>query len=203
MGYTTDFIGHIEVAPHLNPAEQNYLLAFAASRRFDRPGGPYEVPGNPSAERGERPADVDTYNATAPGQPSFWCDWVPCWNGHCLSYDGREKFYGATQWLTYLIDHFLASQAHAQGSEGFAEFTFDHVLDGIVAGCRRDTGELFLIHVEKNVVREQTLLTPSSRYEGLMPYEVAIDEARARRRRPIRDQRRPILPVAPSATLVE
>jgi hypothetical protein len=183
MGYTTDFIGHIEVAPQLNPAEQHYLLAFSASRRYDRPGGPYEVPGNPSAEQGERPADLDLYNTIAPGQPSLWCGWVPCWNGHCLSYDGTEKFYGATQWLTYLIDHFLAPQAHTQGSDRFAGFAFDHVLDGIVAGCRRDTGVLFLIHVENNVVREQTLRTPNSRYEELLPYEVAIDASRPRRRR--------------------
>ena len=106
MGYTTDFIGHIDIHPRLTIAEQQYLLAFAASRRFNRAGGPYEVPGNPAADHDERPADLDMYNTPAPGQPSLWCGWQPCWDGCCLSFDGREKFYGATEWLGYLIDHF-------------------------------------------------------------------------------------------------
>jgi hypothetical protein len=110
-----DFLGHIEIEPPLNTAELHYLVALSASRRYDRPGGPYEVPGNPSAEHDECSAeiDIDTYNAVAPGQPSLWCDWRPCWDGSCLSFDGAEKFYRATQWLTYLIDHFLAPGARA------------------------------------------------------------------------------------------
>ena len=52
MGTTTDFIGHINIDPPLNDAEQNYLMAFAASRRYARPGGQYDVPGNPAADPG-------------------------------------------------------------------------------------------------------------------------------------------------------
>jgi hypothetical protein len=190
VGYTTDFIGHIEIDPPLNTTEQHYLLAFSASRRYDRMGGPYGVPGNPSAEHDERPADIDTYNALAPGQPSLWCGWQPCWGGCCLAYDGVEKFYGATRWLTYLIDHFLEPQAHAAntGLACFDGFTFDHVLDGIVAACRRDTRELYLIQVEHNVVCEKTLHAPEARFIDAdpLPYESAIDDSRARRRRPRR-----------------
>lgn len=192
MGYTTDFLGHIEIEPPLNTAELYYLFAFSASRRYDRPGGPYEVPGNPSAENDECSAeiDVDTYNAVAPGQPSLWCDWRPCWDGSCLSFDGAEKFYRATQWLTYLIDHFLAPGARAAntGLACFDEFTFDHVLDGIVAACRRDTRELYLIRVEHNTVRETMLHAPDARFidTGPLPYEITIDNARAGRRRPRR-----------------
>jgi hypothetical protein len=186
MGYTTDFIGHIEIHPPLNTAEQHYLLAFAASRRYNRAGGPYEVPGNPSAEHDERPAEIDTYNAPAPGQPSLWCGWQPCWGGCCLSFDGREKFYGATEWLRYLIDHFLAPQAYAanSGLACFDDFGFDHVLDGIIAASRRDTRELYLIRVEHNIVREETLHAPDERFLGAgpLPYEPVIDESRARRR---------------------
>lgn len=80
MGYTTDFIRHIEVAPRLGEAEQLYLTAFSASRRWDRPGGPYEVPASPYAERDSLPADLDRYNSTLEGQPSLWCGWVPCWD---------------------------------------------------------------------------------------------------------------------------
>jgi hypothetical protein len=50
MEYTTDFVGHIDIDPALNQDEIEYLTAFAASRRFDRPEGPYAVPGNPYAD---------------------------------------------------------------------------------------------------------------------------------------------------------
>ena len=90
MGYSTDFIGHIDIEPALNQDEIEYLTAFAHSRRFDRAGGPYAVPGNPAAEeRGD--IDIDRYNRRAPGQPQLWCQWVPCWDGDCLSYDRRSS----------------------------------------------------------------------------------------------------------------
>jgi len=50
MGYSTDFLGHIDIDPSLNDAEHQYLRAFSQSRRWDRRAGPYAVPGNP-AER--------------------------------------------------------------------------------------------------------------------------------------------------------
>jgi hypothetical protein len=190
MGYTTDFIGHIEVCPPLNIAEQHYLQAFSASRRYDRTGGPYEVPGNPSAEYDESPADLERYNAVAHEQPSLWCGWRPCWDGCCIAFDGSEKFYRATQWLTYWIDHFLAPQARAadSGLACFDEFTFDHVLDGIIAACRRDTRELYLIDVERNDVRQRTLHAPDAGFTDAdpLPYEIEIDGSRLRRRRPRR-----------------
>jgi len=50
MGYSTDFIGHIDIHPRLNIAEQRYLHAFASTRHYRRAEGPYAVPGNPMAE---------------------------------------------------------------------------------------------------------------------------------------------------------
>lgn len=189
MGYTTDFIGHVNIAPSLNQAEQMYLTAFSESRRYRRPGGPYEVPRNPAAERDRPVGDTEAYNETPFDQPSLWCGWRPCWDGCCLAHDGVEKFYGATRWLTYLIEHFLAPDAHAarSGLHWFADFTFDHALDGIVAACRRDTRELYLIRVEHNDVFEETLVPPDTGYAdfGPLPYEVAIDQQwseRSRRR---------------------
>lgn len=180
MGYTTDFIGHIDVSPPMNQDEQSYLTAFSQSRRFDREGGPYEVPGNPVAEaRAPRTVPVETYNRTAPQQPGLWCGWVPCWDGCCLSYDGIEKFYGAAGWLEYVAEHFLRPGAYAQASGlvCFEAFTFDHRLDGVIAGCRRDNKELFLIRVEDNVVREQVLRPADPRYVDYppLPYEVMND----------------------------
>lgn len=189
MGYTTDFLGHIEIAPALNTAEQQYLTAFGQSRRWQRSGGPYAVPANPAAEFAHEPDDTDAYNTPAAGQPSLWCGWQPCFEGCCLSHDGSEKFYAASLWLAYLIEHFLAPDAVAESaaSPWLREFTFDHVLNGIIAACRRDTRELYLIHVEDNLVLEEPLWSPSTDIGPFppLPYEEALDEARgARRRRP-------------------
>lgn len=185
MGYTTDFVGHIDIEPALNQDEIEYLTAFSLSRRFDRPDGPYAVPGNPRAE--DTPADVDRYNRPAPGQPQLWCQWVPCWDGCCLSFDGHEKFYAPIEWMRYLIDHFLRPDAHASDSAlaEFAHFTFDHHCDGIVVGCRRDNKELFAIDVRDNQVATTILRPGEPEYWGRpqLPYESEIDRWRATRRR--------------------
>ena len=161
MGVTTDFIGHVDVQPPLNDAEQGYLAAFAASRRCSRPGGPYEVPLNPAAAHDD--TDIDCCNSVASGQPSLWCGWVPSWDGGSIAHDGQEKFYGAAEWLAYLIDHFLAPRGYAaeSGLEWFSEFTFDHVVNGIIAASQHDTGELYLIRVDDNVVQRETLVGTS------------------------------------------
>jgi hypothetical protein len=189
MGYTTDFIGHIDIEPSLNVDEIAYLTAFSASRRCERPGGAYAVPGNPLAE------DMDSWpsdqvNRVAAGQPGFWCDWVPCWDGCCLAYDGVEKFYQPVRWMGYLIDHFLkpGALASTSGDPLFANFTFDHLLDGVVVGCRRDNKELFSIVVDQSVVHEEVIRPADSRYLDLppLPYEDAIDRnlsPRGKRRR--------------------
>ncbi|MEP6817724.1 MAG: hypothetical protein ABI873_19475 [Marmoricola sp.] len=189
MGYSTDFIGHIDIAPALNDAEIGYLSAFRLSRRFDRPGGPYDVPGNPFAE-GDDSFDTDRYNRTAPGQPQLWCQWEVCWDGCCLAYDGGEKFYAPIPWLRYLVDHFLKPGAVAarSGDDRFKDFTFDHRLDGMVVGCRRDNKELFAISVSANRIRQRVLRPADPRYADWapLPYELAKDveeEMRPRTRR--------------------
>jgi hypothetical protein len=182
MGFTTDFIGHIDIEPVLNAAEIAYLAAFSRSRRFDRAGGPYFVPANPFEERSGDVDDIDRYNTPAPGQPQLWCQWTPCLQGCCLAFDGVEKFYQPVRWMEYLIDHFLKPDAHAEGRglPCFADFTFDHVLEGLVVGCRRDNKELFAIRVEGNAVSKEILRPSDPRYEDLPPfaYELAIDRDR-------------------------
>ncbi|WP_109506495.1 hypothetical protein [Nocardioides speluncae] len=194
MGYTTDFVGHVDIDPALNEDEINYLTAFSASRRFDRAGGPYAVPGNPAAEqRGE--TAIEAYNRSAPGQPGLWCQWTPCWDGCCLAFDGTEKFYSPVRWMSYLIEHFLKPGAQASRSDDpqFAGFTFDHVLDGMIVGCRRDNKELYSITVTNNRVRETVLRPSDTRYLDYppLPYESAIDRQRADRARRRRGTQRP------------
>ena len=129
-------------------------------------------------------------NRTAPGQPGLWCQWVPCWDGCCLAFNGYEKFYAAIPWLRYLIQHFLEPNALASttGHPMFANFGFDHRLDGMVVGCRRDNKELYAIRVLCNEVVEEVLRPADQRYVDRppLPYEVQIDlevADRNRRRR--------------------
>jgi hypothetical protein len=182
MGYTTDFVGHIDVHPPLNDAEVAYLSGFHRTRRYDRPEGPYYVPPNPFAQE-RRVGDIERYNRPAPGQPELWCRWVPCWDGCCLALDGEERIYAPERWLEYLARHFLAPGAEAShsGLSEFEDFSFDHVLEGLVVGSRRDTRELFAMRVEDNVVTQEVLWPPDVRYVGYppLPYEEVIDRDRA------------------------
>lgn len=185
MGYPTDFIGHLEVTPPLNPAEAGYLAAFSRSRRWDRPGGPYDVGAAPQidgAVDGDDGVELGrAFHRPPLGQPGLWCDWEPCWDGCCLAHTGAERFAGAVEWLRYLVAHFLGRGAAAarSGLPVFAGFTFDHVLDGMVLGCRRDNKELFAITVTGNRVREEVLRRADRRCLGRppLPYEVAADRA--------------------------
>jgi len=188
MGYSTDYVGHIEIDPPLNDAEIEYLTAFCDSRRFVR-SSPYDVPGNPWAETSDG-VPPELYNQPPPGQPDLWCDWSVCWDGCCLAWNGTEKSYAMIAWLRYLIAHFLRPGGRAARDPRFGRFSFDHRLDGMVVGCRRDTKELFVVKVTNNRVTERILRAGESRFTGYpaLPYEAEIDrqqaDLRRRRRRP-------------------
>lgn len=184
MGSTTDFVGRIEIDPPLNDSEVEYLTAFADSRRCIREGGPYDVPGNPRAESSAEFAD-DRYNRCAEGQPSLWCSWSVCWDGCCLAWSGAEKSYAMVEWLRYLIAHFLRPGARAMDDPRFDGFTFDHSLDGMVVGCRRDNKELFSVVVHRNRVTERILVPADPRFVEYppLPYELANDSRQPRRLR--------------------
>ncbi|QNN52384.1 hypothetical protein [Nocardioides mesophilus] len=185
MGYTTDFIGHLDIRPALNAAEIGYLTAFTTSRRWRRPSGPYAVPPRPEEDE-PAPELGHDFHVPADGQPGLWCDWQVCWDGCCLAYAGSERFSGVVEWLRYLLDHFLRPGAVvADGSvpgrvPAFDAFTFDHVLDGLVVGSRRDNKQLFGIEVVDNHVTEQVLRRADRRLRGAppLPYETAIDRRR-------------------------
>jgi hypothetical protein len=193
MGYTTDFIGHIDISPGLNQAEQDYLSGFSLTRHYARKEGPYYVSPNPYADQSSD--DPERSNRLAKGQPQIWCRWVPCWDGCCLALDGEEKIYEPTRWLEYLIEHFLVPGAKASksGLAIFDDFTFDHRLDGLVVGCRRDNKQLYAIRVEDSAVREEILRPADPRYLDYppLPAEQVIDRdkrrsSRRRSSRPLR-----------------
>lgn len=201
MGFSTDFVGHIDIEPPLNDSEIAYLGAFGRSRRFDRGGDPYAVPGNPRAETSDG-VPTDRYNRPAPGQPDLWCDWQVCWDGCCITWSGKEKSYSMEPWLRYVIDHFLRAGAHAASDPRFEEFTFNHVLTGTLVGCRRDNKELFAIEVSDNEVSRHVIVHADPRYLDYppLPYEAEIDredeDIRRRRRRPLPGETSKVVPLA-------
>jgi hypothetical protein len=169
MGYPTDFIGHIEVVPPLSVPEQDYLHVFGASRRHPRRSVPYAVPNRPHGDD---------------GHPGSWCQWMPNCDGRCITHNGADRSHAPAEWLRYVIDHFLRPGAHGVSpSAEFRAFTFDHVCNGIVAACRRDTAKLFLIRVEDNVVTEETLVDGTPQCEVWSPFGYDSDLHRRRAKR--------------------
>lgn len=185
MGYTTDFVGWVQVDPPLNEHETEYLRAFSRTRRWDRPGGKYVVLPHPLTD--DEPtveSGTDAHNRPARGEPGLWCPWAPTTDGNALAFDGHEKAYDAVAWLGYLIRVFLepGAEAATSGDPQFENFTFDHVCDGAVAACRRDTGRVSLILVTGNEVDELELLpgVPENVIWGGLPYEEELDRQRQR-----------------------
>ena len=197
MGFSTRFLGRLDIEPPLNPAEVEWLKAFAElDRRYFTDA--YDVPMNPRAFRleqgaGRTTAAQGTTNAGQPvaaasvggglvgvnafttltpldGSPYPHLDWTPCVDGCCLTWDSRtEKSRMAEAWLQYLIDHFLRPGALARTSHrpDFAPFTFDHVLNGTIAAERDDTRELWVIQCSDNEISTVQLVPPDS-----MPWDL-------------------------------
>ncbi|WP_238841324.1 hypothetical protein [Prescottella equi] len=153
MGYATMFTGEIHVDPPLNEAEREYLRQFSESRRMASPLGLYALDPAAAALKTDRPpAD----------QPGWWCPWVPSEDGSRLVWDGHEKIYRSSDWMSYLIDTFLRSGARVQREledpmpgrvypEGLQQFTFNHSMYGTVLAMRQD-GASWRIEVGNNEV---------------------------------------------------
>jgi hypothetical protein len=146
MGYSTEFTGHVTVTPPLNPAEITYLRKFADSRRMNRPEGPYDTTdyyyGQLTQEQLNRPPA---------GQPGLWCNWAPTDDGATIQWNQAEKFYYSTEWMQYLVDHFLKPGGHAHGEPGFDEFTFDHVVNGTIDAQGDDPDDTWQLIVIDNL----------------------------------------------------
>ncbi|GAA2753018.1 hypothetical protein [Kitasatospora cinereorecta] len=151
MGYTTEFTGRITVEPPLGEHEIAYLRKFAGTRRMDRANGPYYVDGTGVAGQGDD-ADIRDHGKPPAGQPGLWCQWEPTDDGTAIEWNGSEKFYDATEWMAYLVDHFLKPGAHAQGEPGFEDFTFDHVLNGVIDAQGEEDWDTWQLTVSDNTV---------------------------------------------------
>lgn len=156
MGLHTSYLGHVRITPALNAEEVDFLRSFNHTRHVGDEDAPLVVAQHPSdnAIRGE------AANRTAPGMPGLWCPWTCCGTGCCLHWDGVEKPYAPAEWLSYLIETFLRPGAALADDLRARQlgFTFDHVLDGMLVGERRETAELFALDVVRNVVSRRVLV---------------------------------------------
>jgi hypothetical protein len=163
-------VGHIRVTPPLRPCEFEYLTAFAESRRWQRPDGPYAVPDNPLAECLDPDLDLARYATPAEGQPGLACPWVPAQEGEALvPLDTSAGGNGVTPpeaagWLGYIRDHFLCPGAaagrpgrNAGGGAAFSGFGFDHALDGAAALCGDVYGSLTVIRVRSGQLTVESM----------------------------------------------
>jgi hypothetical protein len=159
MGLHTDYLGSLRIEPALSPAEVDFVKSFNRTRHCgDRSA--LDVAMHPSDN--DRMSDVESYNRVSSGMPGLWCPWTCCPEGCCLYWNQREKPYAPDQWLRYLINTFLRAGA-ARAVDPAARalgLTFDHVLNGMIVGERRETSELFALAVKDNVVRRRILVPP-------------------------------------------
>lgn len=101
-----------------------------------RDGDAFSLPMNP---RAELPAAFDRNGGSLPTShaiPYGVRDWVVCEHGDHLRWRRAENSNDAVRALQFLVRHYLGRDALAKesGHPDFAEFTFDHRLDGVIAG---------------------------------------------------------------------
>jgi len=134
------FIGRIRVSPPLNEDERDFLFGLAESGRTLR---------STPTGRGNS------------GVPFARLAWRACLDGCCLSWDPDHE---ATKWmlpsLAFLIDHLFRPGAKGEGRHQFEEFTFDHVLTGVVVGQGHHDVDTTLVEVTDNVVSVRQIPTP-------------------------------------------
>ena len=127
MGYTTDFEGEFLLDRPLEPEHEAYLRQFSETRRMKRDpqlasdlddpvriaaGLPigieaaYFVGGGGFAGQ-DKDNSILNYNYESSEQPGLWCQWVPTDDSEGIEWNGVEKFYHYTEWLEYVIEHFL------------------------------------------------------------------------------------------------
>ena len=186
MGLHTDYLGHVRIEPPLSPAEVEFLNGFHQTRHCGDLA-PLDVAAHPTDN--EPRVAVAAYNRVATGMPGLWCPWTSCDEGCCLRWDGAEKPYAPDRWLVYLIDMFLrqgATMSDDPAALGLG-LTFDHVLDGMLVGERRETSELFALEVRGNQVVRRTLVPGR---EGVDEWGYGDEHREREDRRGRRDTRR-------------
>jgi hypothetical protein len=105
----------------LRPEHAAYLHAFRESRRMKRDARKAKLLYDPIREAVGLPLgpqagyyvgddwaqSVLDENEPPKGQPGLHCQWMPNDDGTAIVWDGGEKFYYFTEWVEYIIKHFL------------------------------------------------------------------------------------------------
>lgn len=116
MGLNTEFYGSFTLNHPLTEEHKVILEEFADTEHEDEAGHPGGE-GKP---------------------PTLYCQWIPTEDGTGIEWDGVEKFYYASEWLTYLIANFLEP--------------WGYVLNGSVPWVGTTLGTKGTLYVRNNVV---------------------------------------------------
>lgn len=196
MGYDTEYLGYFTITPPLNRAEVEWLSGFADWGAVPD-DDPFGLPMNPRAALAAAFTETGGWMPASSRVPCGVHDWRVGLEGDVLHWRRGERSNDAVQTIEFLVSHYLGPGALAGGCgrPEFDDFTFDHRLDGIIAGERGDTGELFLLRVDDNEITYETLVP------GLDPWlQYVISRALARegeRRRRRRRTPKKVSPVPP------
>ena len=136
MGYTTEFEGRFNLDKPLSQEHADYLRAFNGTRRMlrdeavceklDDPvrvsaglpvgkDGMYFVGGGGFRGQG-RDGSVLDHNGSGT-MPGLWCQWVPTEDCAGIEWDEGEKFCDYTEWLRFIVDHFLRPWGYVLNGE--------------------------------------------------------------------------------------
>ena len=169
MEHHTTYLGQLRLDPPLSDAELDWLRSFAEWGGGPT-GDPFDVPMNPRAELADGAGwggYPDGRDRPRTGIPGGVRDWVPCDQGCHLMWRPAPCSNDALLALRFLVDHYLGPRALARGrGPVFDDFTFDHRVDGVLAGHRDDTEELFLLRAEDGRFHRETLDPGVARWPG-------------------------------------
>ena len=160
MGYSTYLKGEIMVSPPLNKGEIEFLTAFNRTRHSQNKSSPYDVfAGKLELRRDASFRGVVKNSTCYEGMPGLWCHWIPSKDGSHIKWDGAEKTYDFSEWLSYLIVHFLGLEPKAYQ---YLNFLKGHALSGVVEAYGERHDDLWRIVVYDSIVSVQ---------KGIIVYE--------------------------------
>ena len=160
MGYTTDFVGKIQIDKPLTELQEAYINAFSETRRMrrdvslikDNPkhlhnqlglglgvDGEYFVDGGGYAGQDHEDSIID-YNSPPKNQAGLWCKWEVV-DRQYIQWSGMEKFYYYVEWMEYIINNFLEP--------------WGYTCNGDIQWQGEDTGDIGKIVVKDNIVSTQ------------------------------------------------
>lgn len=140
MGYTTDFSGSINIEPPLNQKEIDYLNTFFQARHDKH-----------NDTMSPQPKNFTSYGKS---EEKFgpWCDLVISDDGKELLWNGAEKSYNMSEWVTYIIEHFIGDNPlSAQNDQAFDYFVA-HTLNGELEAQGEEEDDHWYLVVKNNEV---------------------------------------------------